>query len=212
MSFTTYPGFLDQLTRLIDGEDTNVSEVAPHTLKHIVSLGERRIYREVRSRWNVKSFTTTAVTANLAPIPEDWESTDTIHFGKQSMLPETEDQIRARLLHNASGEPFYFASAGASFTFAPAIANGTLLQGRYFARLPDLSATTFAANNLILKEPDLFLYGCLSQSAPFYGQDNRLQMWEARYTDIRDAINNGMHRAAFSAGQMRVSPSTKVLR
>lgn len=212
MSFTTYAGLLEELTRLIDGEDTNVSDVSVRTLGQIVSLGERRIYREVQSRWNLKAFAALTVTSNLATIPADWESTDVVHFGKKALEPVADDWLRDYLQNNLAGEVRYFASTGTQFTFGPPVANGTAVQGRYFARLPDLSATTFGANTLIAKEPDLFLYGCLSQSAPFFGQDARVPMWEARYVQIRDAINEAAMRTAYSAGRLRIRPSTQLMR
>ena len=206
-----YADLLEQLTRLIDGEDTNVSDVSVHTLGQIIALGERRIYREVKSRWNQKAFSV-AVSSNLASIPIDWEETSILHFGKKALEPVSEEFLRDFLRYQQTGDARFFASNGASFMFGPPVADTTPVQGTYFARLPDLSPATFAGNQLIAKEPDLFLYGCLSQAAPFFGQDARVPMWEARYVGIRDALNEAAMRAAYSAGRMKMRTSATVLR
>jgi len=210
---TTYAEFLTDLTRLIDGEDVSVSEVSGLTLEKIINLGERRIYREIRSRWNEVAFDT-AVTNNYAPIPDDWEATSVIHFGKQALLPVAEGVVRDYFAQhgNGGGDCKYFAEAGDSFTFWPAVADGTEVQGRYFCRLPDLTEQTLPENSLFNQEPDLFLYGCLSQSAPFFGQLPSLPIWESRYVLIRDSINEAKNRAAYSAGRMQRRPSVRVMR
>ncbi|MES2958459.1 MAG: hypothetical protein V4792_09735 [Pseudomonadota bacterium] len=212
MSITTWPQLLEQLTRLIDGEDVTVSEVSPATLTQIIALGERRIYRELRHRLNEKAFASVTVTNNLAPIPVDFESTSVLHFGGYPLTPVAEKVIQDRLQWQWGGDTRYFAEAGANFTFWPSVANGTAVQGRYFCRLPDLNATTLPANALFLAETDLFLYGFLSQAAPFFGQDTRIPMWEARYVGIRDALNEAKNRAAYSAGRIQRRASIPVLR
>ena len=210
MAIRSYAELVDQLTRLIDGEEISATTVTPKTLAQIISLGERRIYREVRSRWNEKAFTSVNVASNLAPIPTDWEATSTMHFGAAPLLPVAEEFVME--YGAGSGDPKYFAEAGANFTFAPAVPNGAVVQGRYFYRWPDLSVTTAPTNALLLAEPDLFVYACLSQSAPFYGQDERVGMWEARYTQIRDMLNQAKNRSAYSAGRIQKRPSALGLR
>ena len=210
MAIRSYAELVDQLTRLIYGEEISATTVTPKTLAQIISLGERRVYREVRSRWNEKAFASVTVTGNLAPIPTDWESTSTMHFGAAPLRPVSEEFVLE--YGTGSGDPKYFAEAGPNFTFAPAVSTGAVVQGRYFYRWPDLSVTTAPTNALLLAEPDVFVYACLSQSAPFYGQDERVGLWEARYAQIRDMLNEAKNRSAYSAGRIQKRPSALGLR
>ena len=212
MTIATYADLLDQLTRLIDGEDTNVSDVSIHTLQQIIGLAEKRVYREVQSRWNEKAFSAVTVTSNVAPIPADFESTSTIHFGKKALLPVSEEWLREYLQGLRTGDTVYFSESGTNFYFGPAVADTTAVQGRYFFRYPDLTSLNFSANNLIANESDVFVYCCLAESAPFFGQDARVPLWEAKYQAIRSTLNDAKSRAAFSAGRMRRTPSVTVLR
>lgn len=208
----TWSEFLVTLTRLIDGDDVSISDVSNDSLTAIISLGERRIYREVRSRHNEKAFSAVTVASNLAAIPDDFESSSVLHFGGKALIPAAEEWLREYLDGGPTGDCRYFAEAGGSFQFGPAVADGTALQGRYFYRWPDLNATTLPSNTLFLKENDLFLYGCLAESAPFFGQDARVPMWDARYRSIKDRINKERERGAFSAGRIARTNSTPVLK
>lgn len=59
-------------------------------------------------------------------------------------------------------------------------------------------------NGLFLRHPDLYLYGALVESAPFYEHDERLQMWQARYDRAVSEINIERERAEFGTSAKRV--------
>lgn len=207
-----YPGLLNELNRLITGDDALASEIPRSTLEAVLLLGQRKLYRDVRSRHNEKAFPSVTVTGNLAPIPADWEATSTVHFGKDALLPRSEDWVRSYLQGNPTGDCIYFAEAGSSYYFAPAVTDGTALQGRYFHRNDDLTAANIASNALYQAEPDLFLYAALSESGEFFPVGQRLQVWEAKYRSIVDRINNAKDRAAYSGGRIQRTPSARVMR
>ena len=210
---TTFSGFLVELSRLLTQDENSPTDLPIATLQQVISLGERRLYREVRSRHNEKSFDplVTIVTSNLAPIPADFEAASVLHFGRKALEPVAEDVIRAYNVDAFTGECKYFAQAGANFTFSPIVANTTPVQGRYFYRLPALDVTTTPTNALFLAEQDLFTYVCLCESAPIFGQDARAALWEANYAQVLREVNRGHHRAAYSAGRMRIRASVPVL-
>jgi hypothetical protein len=211
VSIATFPEFLEEVGRLILGQETSYAKLPARTLLRMVDMGQKRIYREVKSRFNNPAYAVT-VTNNLAPIPADFQSNDTVHFGKRALIPKPEDEIRSMLLNQPGGDTLYFAESGGSFLFCPAVTDGTAVQGRYFSRLPDLSAATIAANALFQAENDLFLFATLTESAPFFGDDKRIPLWDAKYAAIRDRINADKRNAAFSAGRARRTASTTVLR
>lgn len=207
-----YAGLLNELHRLITGDDSLSSEIPSATLESVLLLGQRKLYRDVRSRHNEKVFASVVATNNLAPIPSDWEATSTVHFGKDALLPRSEDWVRSYLQGNPTGDCIYFAEAGDSYYFAPAVADGTAVQGRYFCRFDDLTAENIASNALYQAEPDLFLYAALSESGEFFPVGQRLQVWEAKYQGIVGRINNAKDRAAYSGGRIQRTPSARVMR
>lgn len=209
---TTWSQFLGRLSSLIAGDGTDASSVPVSTLEAVISMGERRLYRELRSRFNEKSFAAVTTTSSAATIPSDFEASSVLHFGKGPVEPVSEEFLREYLDSNPTGDVRYFAAAGPSFLFGPAVADGTAVQGRYFYRLPELTAATLPTNALFAVAEDLFIYAALCESAPFFEQDARIPLWNAKYESIRDSLNRGSHRAAYSAGRMRVRPSVSVLR
>lgn len=211
MSIGSYSDLLVQVTRLLDGEDVSVSDLPVGTLRHAIELAEAKIYRDVRTRFNELSFTGVEVTDNAAPIPADFKSLSLLHFGGTPLLPAAEDWVREYLDHQVGGRARHFAVAGGSFIFAPAVSDGVLLEGRYFARLPALDAVTFAANTLIAAAPELFLYATLVEAAPFFSQPDRVPMWLAKYGEIAERLNLERRNAAYSAGRIRIGPSTRLL-
>lgn len=209
MSIASYSDLLVQVTRLMDGEDVTATELTLGTLNQIVGQAERRIYREVRSRHNEKAFSSLTVTSNLATLPTDFEASSVVHFGKAPLLPVPEEWLREYLNNGATGDCKYFAEAGASFMFGPSVADATTVQGRYFYRHPDLTSSTFAANTLMANEPDLFVHAILAEGVAFFAKDPRY--WEAKYQDTRDRINAAKNRTAYSAGRIRIRPSTQLM-
>lgn len=209
---TTWSGLLERLLVLIDGDDASSSSIPVATLEAIISLGELRLYREVRTRYNEKAFSGVTVASNLATIPTDFEAASLVHFGQEPLEPVSEEFLQSYLQGNPSGDAKYFAEAGNSFTFGPAASDGTALQGRYFYRLPALSASTLPSNALFSAAEDLFIYAALMESGPFFEQDARIPLWTSKYTAIRDALNRASHQAAYSAGRMKRRPSISIMR
>lgn len=199
----SYSDYLVQVQRLIDGDDVSASDIATATLEQIVGLAQRRIYREVRSRYNEKAFSAVTTTSNLATLPADFEAVSVVHFGGKSLTPITEAAMRDYLDSNPTGDAVFFASVGSSLQFGPAVANGTSVQGRYFHRFDDLTAANFSANTLIAREPDLFIYAAVVEAIPFFpGAANQAQIFMSTYERIKTAINADSANVATNAARL----------
>ena len=212
MSIASFNDYQVQITRLLDGEDVSVSDVTTATLLQVINLAERRIYRDVRSRFNEKAFSAVTTTDSLAAIPSDFEAASILHFGGKALEPVPEAWMLEYSESVPTGDCLYFCEAGTSFQFAPAVADGTTLEGRYFYRLPDLTTSTFAANTFIAREPDLFIYAALVEAVPFFPRSAaHAQTWTERYTAIKDRLNRDRTRASSEAGRIRRHPSTRLM-
>ena len=211
MSIASYSDLLVSLHRLMYGDDVSASQTPVATLQAVINLGERRIYREIRTRYNEKAWTGT-VSGNLYALPSDFIAPSVVHFGKKPLKPVSEEALIEHLDGSPSGDARYFCQAGANLRFSPAVADGTTLQGRYFYAWPDLTSANLASNTLFAAADDLFLYAALSKSAPYFGQDARIPLWESEYTRIRDELNTLHERAAYSAGRIKRRPAASVMR
>jgi hypothetical protein len=213
MPISTYSGLMTEIMRLIDGEDITGAELPTQSLAQIIHFGELRIYREIRSRYNEKAWPATAAASNLIALPSDFIAASVVHFGKTPLYPLPENELLERLyLYTGSGgNTTHYCNAGPNFSFFPAVADGTTMQGRYYYKLPDLDETTFSSNTLVAANEDLFVYAALSISAPYFGQDARIPLWDAEYSRIRDEINVLEHTTAYSSGRIKRGPNMRIV-
>ncbi len=212
-NITTLAGLYTEATRLLDGEDPTSSDISVATLARLLGFAQRRIYREARTRFNQAARPAVpTTTSNALPLPADFESAAQVHFGGPVLQPLPEALLREKLDAGGSGDALAFGIAGTSLIFWPAMADGTVVQGRYWARLPDLTDANIASNALFQAADDLFLYALLVEAGAFWMRDRELSMWSAKYATIRDALNRDGERSAYSAGRMRLQPSFAVLR
>lgn len=198
-----------EIVRLLDGDDPEISELPLETLSRLLVVAQRRLYRNVRSRWNQVSFSGVTVTSNLAALPADYEAPAIVHFGRQALKPVSEEVIRD-YWSTSGGSEIYFAEAGTSFTFWPAISDGTAVQGRYYARLPDLTDSNIATNQLFQNADDVFVYAALVESAQFFGAKDEMATWESKYESIVEDLNRHSQRSAYGAGRMQIRPSAAI--
>jgi hypothetical protein len=205
-SITTLAGLYTEVTRLLDGEDVTVSELSTDSLTRLVINAQKRIYREVRSRFNEKAFSGVTVTSNLAALPADFRNAAIVHFGERALVPVDEHMIRD-YQPGAAGTEKYFARAGSNLTFWPAIGDGTEVQGRYWFAYPDLADANIADNLLFQEADDLFIYGSLVESAPFFGELQKFPLWQAKYNSIVADLNAESKRSVSSAGRLQIRQS-----
>jgi hypothetical protein len=207
---TSYTDYLVQIQRLIDGDDVSASEISHATLDQVAKLAQRRIYREARSRYNELAFSALTTTGNLAAVPADFEALSVMYVDGAPLEFVSEEWLREYLEAEHSGPCRYVARSGGSFIFAPALADGTTVQGRYFARLPDLTNANFSANAFIAREPDLFIYAGLLEAVPFFPvASQQAQLFAAKYEAVKNAVNVDTERTAI-AGRIRRRPSARM--
>lgn len=208
----SFSDYLVQIQRLMDGDDVGPSEITTATLRQVIGLAERKIYRDVRSRFNEVAFSGVTVTGNLAALPSDFEAISVVHFGGEALQPISEESMREYLQGNPTGECVFVSSAGNSLQFGPAVSDGTSVQGRYFCRLPDLTSSNFSSNALIAREPDLFIYAALVEAVPFYvGAARNAGMYMEKYAQIKDAVNSDTERTATRASRLQRSNSFRLV-
>lgn len=210
MAITTYAELLTQLGRMVTFEAENPGDASVGVLATVIGLAERRIYREVRTGYNEVAFSGN-VTGNAFALPTDFRSASILHFGKKPLEPVSIEFLQQYNDDHSSGDCRYFAQLGRAFKFAPAVTDGTALQGSYFKALDALSDSTLPSNTLFAAAEDLFLFASMVEAAPMYGFQDQLPIWDAKYRMTLDAVNKEQAINAYAAGRMRVRPSTTLM-
>lgn len=195
---------------MVTFEGDNPGDASIGTLETVLSLAESRIYREVQMAQNEKAFSGT-VTSNAYTLPSDFRSPSLVYFGGKPLEPVSPEYLYEQIDTGGTGDCRVFAQVGSSFKFYPAASDGATVQGTYFFAYPALSSSTIGDNALFLAANDLFLYACMVEAAPMYGFQDQVSLWEAKYQQVRDALNTQNARAAFGAGRMKRRPSTTLM-
>lgn len=202
MSITSYSDLLTQLGRMVTFEGENPGDASVGVLETLLGIAENRIYRDARTSYNMVAFgPTDTVTGNSYTVPPALKAVASISFGGRPLEPVPPAIIQQEL--QGGGVPRYFANQANTLIFAPTVADGTQLQGYYYARLPALSEATLPTNALFAAASDLFLYAVMVEAAPMYGFQDQLDLWNARYVGVIQSLNQEQQMTAYSAGRMR---------
>jgi hypothetical protein len=81
------------------------------------------------------------------------------------------------------GRPGYYTLEGGSVRLQPVPDKAYPAELLYLQAIPALSATN-PSNWVLAAHPDAYLYGALTQSAPYLRADERLQIWGTLFTQV----------------------------
>jgi hypothetical protein len=162
------------------------------TIPDFIALAEAQMARKLRCRAMV-TRATASIASEYEALPGDFAAPISMMLDSGQPLDCVAPDAMARLkwkLGEAAGTPTAYAVVGGEFEFGPAPDGPYTASLTYYARPPALSATT-PRNWLLTNHPDAYLYGALSQSAPYLQDDDRLAVWaplfEAALNDINTA-------------------------
>ena len=203
MALTTYA----ELNTAI-GNWVNLSDLTSYT-DDLVTLGEKWIYRNLRTRQMERSITSTigAATAGMIAVPSDYVALKTVYIDGTPVLPlkrRTLEYIYDQYPKRGSGEkPIFIAREAGNFIFGPFAADGYVVKGTYYRRLEALSASL---NGIYTTHPDMYLFAALAETEPFLKNDERVKLW----SDKRDAVANQIMKEDiednYSGSLLSVSP------
>lgn len=204
MIFASYPAFRTQTQQLIDGDDVSQSDLSVPVLDLIISAGERRIYRDVRSTTQDTAMALTT-TSNLAALPADFIEMKGAPFVANKAVATyapweaVQNEIQLQTASVISSAPVRYTLQGDSILFFPAQADGTAVTGRYFKKFADIST---GLNIFFTRHSDLFMYAALAESAPFLGEMTRLPIWESKYSELAKSVNEEERRRQTRGSKM----------
>lgn len=95
------------------------------------------------------------------------------------------------------------ASAGPLLWLAPRPQSGLAIDFEYIHDVPPIKTDT-TTNGLFLRHPDLYLYGALLESAPFYEHDERIPVWRERFERAVAEVNRE-REALLTAAPARIA-------
>jgi hypothetical protein len=189
MALDTYANLKTAINSFLNVGTSDTSSV----IEDIISLGERRIWRELRVREMEVSLSYTMTTVAIPTGFLDFKFATYIDTSDYEWPLEIVD---AKWLRNrfptgfGTSRPVYIATEADNFVFGPSPDVSTyVLHGVFYKKTGSLSTSTSTDNLIFQRNPDIYLMAALSQAEAVIGRDARTAIWEARYQSIRDALN-----------------------
>jgi hypothetical protein len=207
MAITTYAELATAVGRFIGGSDDATAGTLgiTSTIDDIITLGENRIAREVRTKDNESSFNVTIGASGTLSLPSDYIGIKYLRLDTsptEFLEARPPQWIYSQYPERSStGRPKYFAREAATLIFGPNPDSTYTVLGVYYKKNSALSGGAYA---LFTNNPDLFLFGCLAEAAVVIGPDSRIGAWEAKYQRILTDVNGMSAIAEYAGGPLRM--------
>lgn len=185
-SFPNYAAFRTAVQTMIDGDDVSQSSLSVQILDTIISIGEKRIYRDVRSSTQDVALSVT-VANNSAPLPPDLLELRSVYVSGAvpcTYVPYEAFQERLQLSGIQSRKAVRYTFEGDNLVFFPAQADGTVISGRYYKYFCSIVTEGVTGNDFFARYPDLWLYAALAECGPYVGEITRMPEWKGRYQQL----------------------------
>lgn len=184
MSLSNYIDLINALQQWLAHDDVTAQ------LDNFVKLAESRFNREIRTIEMVtRGFTDqvipidTSLNVGKIALPTGYLEIVSHHFGAsgRNTVPEYRppNEFFGLIATRTGGIPRIYTLVGEEMFFASSPAETSLYQMFMTTKLDPL--TPVQNNWLMQKAPDVYLYGCLLESAPFLLDDGRLAVWQQLY-------------------------------
>jgi hypothetical protein len=164
------------------------------SIPDFISLAEARFNRELRVR-QMQASATGTISAGVLALPADCREIQSLRVNLGNVyveLPPLPPEALQEILP-VTAYPVGYVVVNGNVQLIGYQAD-IEYQLTYWQTIPALSA---GQNWLILRHPDVYLYGTLAQSAPFLRDDERLVTWGTLYKSAIDQVEAEDGRARY---------------
>jgi hypothetical protein len=198
MAITTYAELQTAVSNWLHRAD--LASIVPD----LITLGEKRIFREVRVRIMESALNGTIASGVLA-VPADYlelksayiDGTPVVQLQRASLSQVYEKYP----LRTSTCKPKVIAREGSNFVFGPYPDGDYTVKGIYYAKPTTISSSD---NALFVANPDLYLFAALCEAAPYIGNDSRVGLWEQKYMSVKADMEAESRKEDASGGGMQV--------
>ena len=200
MSISTYAQLQSTVSDWLNRDD--LSAVIPS----FITLAEADINRKLRD-WRMETRSTATLDVQYSALPADWLETIRLNISGDTSRLELVSQgalaeLRA-MRGDLVGKPTHYAHTAGSLELFPTPDQTYTAEMVYFAKVPTLS-NSVTTNWLLTTAPDVYLYGALTQTAPYLKDDARTEIWASLYMAAIGGLNEASERARFSGNGLRL--------
>ena len=206
MALTTYVELKQAVSHWVGGSDdaTASSLGITSSIDDLITIGERRIFREARTK-DTEASLSTAIASGVISVPSDYIAIKYLYVNTtpvQWLEPRSPQWIYENYpTRSSEGKPQFFARETTNFIFGPYPDSTYTIKGVYYKKLGALSS---AVHDLYTNNPDLYLFGCLAEAEILIGKDSRIALWETKYQNILSSVNGVDKNSELGGGTLRV--------
>jgi hypothetical protein len=188
----TYDSLLEDVRRYLERGFTEQSDqIVYEQLPRLVTLGERRIARELKIEGFIRAVTTPLqVGVPVYMKPDRWRDTVSMSVDNKPIFARSYEYCRNYWSDEAeTATPGYYADYDYQhWLLVPTPAAAQTLEILYYEQ-PRFLGPEFQTNWLTEYAPDTLLYATLLEATPFLKNDERIQTWQNLYDRAAQALN-----------------------
>ena len=188
----TYTSLLQDVRRYLERGFTAESDaIVYEQLPRLITLGERRIARELKIQGFIRAVTTPLQVGVAVYLkPDRWRDTVSMTLNGTPIFGRAYEYIRSYWPNEAqTGTPQFYADYDYQhWVLAPTPNAASTLEVLYYEQ-PRFLGEEFQTNWLTEYAPDLLLYATLLEAAPFLKNDERVAVWQAMYDRAAQALS-----------------------
>jgi hypothetical protein len=186
----TYDSLVDDISTYLERTDQATLDKIPT----FIMLAEQVIAAEIKFLGNRVVMNSNMVQAqDVIDKPARWHKTVsmnvTVAGEKQSIFLRPYEYLRTYWPDaTQTGVPEYYADYDYThWLVVPTPASNYAFEVTYYERIQPLDSSN-QTNWFTIYAPQALLYGSLLQAMPFLKNDERMQMWQAQYTNIMNVL------------------------
>jgi len=209
MAINTYSTIKDALANWLARSDLT------SYLDDFIDLAEERLGRDIRLRATEATMNVT-LASGVAAIPSDYVQMKHVFIAGDPTQPlEVKestwifDQYPTR---SAGSKPRFVAEDGSNFIFGPYPDASTYVLGGQYWKKPAALTTAAQTNEYTDNCPDVLLWACLCESAPFLKDDQRTLLWEEKYERSKDRVMRAEKKRTRKGSRIALDPGVNTIR
>ena len=200
MGMSNYTDMKATISRWLNRENFPVLEAE---VDLFMDMAQRRIFRDcdLEQMLQTAAFDTTTLT-----VPADYLRTQTMTIlqGNDRFEVKGASAKKVRQMQSLTERPRYFTVRGGVFVLGPLPDSTYSIELDYYGSLSLLSGAV-ATNWLVINVPELILFSALLEASVFLKDDQRAQVWNGRYDEVKTSLMASEERKAFEGGSLQVT-------
>jgi hypothetical protein len=172
-----------------------------------ITLAEADFNRRIR-HYEMEKRAVAPITTKYSEAPENYLESVRLQIIDGGTFP-VELASNAQLMEmrrnvsDTAGRPAYYLFIDGNFEMFPTPDQTYQTEMIFYEKIPALSDTA-TSNWILASHPDLYLYSSLTHSAPYLGDDARIQVWSALAERALNEITNASHAAKYNGTGLRL--------